>query len=192
MQQMQHCYANIGIWHVETLVWMHSFDEFYVLQHHYSHFHLFNRKFDCAHKLSFKFVYPSNPAEKTKVACLVCQKKFDNVTYNFMVAHRYDCHKKIQSPNVNSSQVAALSSHVVLNDQRPANNYSVGTTMPINLNQLQFNKFRFQLGGNEFHFGVQCRLCKEVFVMDTLKLLQHRYALNKYLFVRVSYELLIV
>lgn len=149
----------------------------YSLTHIFHHFS--NRKFDCAHKWSFKYVYPTDVGEKTKIACLVCQKKFDNVTLNFMKAHRVHCKQRIQLASVNSLQATDLSSQVVLNDQRPANNYSVSTTVPIDLDQMQFNKFQFTLGGNRFHYGTQCRLCKEVFLCDTLKLLQHRYALRK-------------
>lgn len=138
--------------------------------------HFFNRKNNCARKLSFKYVYPTDAGEKTKVACLVCLKTFDNIALNFMTEHRFDCKKKIQLNNVNSSQATALSSQVLSNDEQPSHNYTVSTTMPIDLNRLQFNQFRFVLAGNKFHYGTQCRLCKDVFLMDTLKLLQHRYA----------------
>lgn len=102
-----------------------------------------------------------------------------------MAAHRFECMKKTQSYSANSLLTAelpppakkvALSSQIESNDQRTANNNSVSTTTPIDLNQLQFDKFRFVMAGSKPYYGAQCRLCKEVFLMDTMKLLQHRYA----------------
>lgn len=144
---------------------------------------LFTRKFNCARKLCFKYIYPTDTTEKTKVSCLVCQKLFETIEHNFMVKHHFNCINKLHLNSVNRSQVAGLpttAKTIVPSSQgakQPACNYTVNTTSRIDLNQLQFDKFKFVLGGNTCNYGIKCRICKEVFRMDEMKLLQHRYAI---------------
>lgn len=201
----------------EYAMWKHwygsidSFDCYFISLYTLSHkcimiycffFHSLDRKISCAFNLLFKYVYPTDAADRIKVECLVCQKTFETISFNHMELHRFECKKKTLSGNITSRQVltlqtnnihhelppatkAASTSQVVSNNEPPtSSNHTVSTTTTaaaaaVDLNHLQYDKFRFVLGGNKFHFGTQCRLCKEVFLMDTLKLLHHRYGINK-------------
>lgn len=137
--------------------------------------------------MCFKYIYPTDTKDKTKVACLLCQKAFDNIERNFMAAHQSECKGKMHSSSVERSQATGLPSAVntigsssqgAANDKRPACNYTLSTTSPIDLNELQFDKFKLLLTGNTTNC-VKCRLCKDVFLMDQMKWLQHRYASQK-------------
>lgn len=160
---------------------------------------LFIRKFNCARKLCFKYIYPTDTKDKTKVACVVCQQTFDTIERSFMASHQWECSIKVRSSSVNKSQAPgppsaaktiASSSQRAASHKRPDNNHTVSTTLPIDLNQLQFDKFKFMLAGNTLlcNYGIKCRLCKEVFRMDEMELLQHRYvSLKREAFVLETY-----
>lgn len=138
-----------------------------------------------------------NSSEKVAIRCLVCHAKFDTITLNFMASHRNSCKAPqgvSSGPNLGNnseSEASRLPLQTTNHNQQtasknantcPAKNTSADSAnksgFSVDLNSLQFTKrivyTLLHVGGNQVKEIAECQLCKRIFIINHIKLLQHR------------------
>lgn len=144
------------------------------------------RKYYCPHHSLFQYIYPNiHSNDKMSIMCLVCHNKYDLMSLNFMSTHRNAC-KVSNQPNIAGnvgSEGSRLLPHVTnVGQTQNKNNENSGQAgrynrpeQLINLDCLQFDEKRANTcNGNQPKDVAQCRICKQIFLIDRIKLLTHR------------------